>query len=82
MHTLISKALTNIKKSDLHAPQKLRSYVYVIFSMTVNHKTLSILFSLNISIYFKNRNIYIKNVHPSLTEHLKWWERFLRIPKI
>lgn len=32
MHTLISKALTNIKKSDLHASQKLQSYdYYVIF---------------------------------------------------
>lgn len=32
MHTLISKALTNIKKSDLHASQNPQSYdFYVIF---------------------------------------------------
>lgn len=32
MHTLISKALTNIKKSDLHASQNLQSYDFYVIS--------------------------------------------------
>lgn len=60
MHTLISKALTNIKKSDLHASQKPQSYDYVIFSKTVNHTTYKFFFSLNTLRYFKNKNRHTK----------------------
>lgn len=52
MHTLISKALTNIKKSDLHASQKLRSYDYVIFFQDCKSYNISILF------FFKNIKIF------------------------
>lgn len=57
MHTLISKALTNIKKSDLHASQKLQSYDYVIFSKTVNHKTYKSFFLKYIKIFKKKIDI-------------------------
>lgn len=54
MHTLISKALTNIKKSDLHASQKLQSYDYVIFFQDCKSYNISILtFFKYIMIFFK-----------------------------
>lgn len=75
MHTLISKALTNIKKSDLHASQKLQSYDYVIFSKTVNHTTYQFFF-------FKYTKKFLKEKYKmyicALTEHLKWWKIFLK----
>lgn len=75
MHTLISKALTNIKKSDLHASQKNCKVMttMLFFSKVVNHKT-AITFEVHTICKILNREIYARWVKtPS-----KWKRIFFR----